>query len=419
MNSLLYPALQKFYNALKQLRQFSLENSFFDNIGCLDTFFMEYRSVTFAVQKSLGAKDHPVYIKNLEKFLKKDVNLSKWFIDQRNVVDHEHPFGLKKVLRIVLYGTGNAVVFKQYVQTVDREKPIGNYLQTIRDTFQSIQVPDVYFSVQYLFLDENDVEEKNIFDLVEKGLWNMLHFLHAMKLDLKDESDVATELMRKVDVLVQEMPQRWMIDALDYCYYKSTDRFERGELYSLVFPGPRMPVWDFLNLAKSVSASIISTYDAFVYLHALVYVQQQHQILSTFFVEFSDGTYQIIAFSASIRTTMYRYINRVAEIIKDNQVENVYLVTEMVKYGSTDFKKLPKFLKSNYEERKAFRVKTFLTFYKISNKGIIDPIMIDTDELVDKLSVSVAMGKLKSVQSSKQLCVVLTPIVDSFRAKKR
>ena len=84
------PALQKFYSALKQLKQFSVENDFFDNVSCIDIFLTEYRSVTFVLQKSLGRKDDPVYIKNRDNYLKGDKTLSDWFIDQRNIVDHEH-----------------------------------------------------------------------------------------------------------------------------------------------------------------------------------------------------------------------------------------------------------------------------------------------------------------------------------------
>ncbi len=60
--SLLTPALQKFYNALKSLERFSVENSFFDNVGSIDTFLFEYRSVTYVLQSSLGRKDDPILI---------------------------------------------------------------------------------------------------------------------------------------------------------------------------------------------------------------------------------------------------------------------------------------------------------------------------------------------------------------------
>lgn len=52
--SKLLPSLQKYYNALHHLEQFSVRSSFFDNIGCLDVFLSEFRSVTLVLQESLG-----------------------------------------------------------------------------------------------------------------------------------------------------------------------------------------------------------------------------------------------------------------------------------------------------------------------------------------------------------------------------
>lgn len=39
MESLLYPAYQKFYSSLKNLENFNKGNNFFENISCLDNFF--------------------------------------------------------------------------------------------------------------------------------------------------------------------------------------------------------------------------------------------------------------------------------------------------------------------------------------------------------------------------------------------
>lgn len=114
----LLPALQKFYNALRHLEQFSLENSFFDNIGALDVFLSEFRSVTFVLQKSLGGNQHPVYQKNLSEHLLKDKRVAEWLNEKRTDVVHKHPFNLKKVVRVVIFEWGNSIVFKRFEQTI-------------------------------------------------------------------------------------------------------------------------------------------------------------------------------------------------------------------------------------------------------------------------------------------------------------
>ena len=89
--SKLLPALQKFYNALRHLEQFSLESSFFDNIGALDVFLSEFRSVTFVLQKSLGGNQDPVYHNNLSEYLLRDVRVAEWLNEQRTNVVHKYP----------------------------------------------------------------------------------------------------------------------------------------------------------------------------------------------------------------------------------------------------------------------------------------------------------------------------------------
>lgn len=50
MAGLMYPAYQKYYSAICNLKRFGIEKNFFDNISSLDNFFSEYRSVTMVMQ---------------------------------------------------------------------------------------------------------------------------------------------------------------------------------------------------------------------------------------------------------------------------------------------------------------------------------------------------------------------------------
>lgn len=415
--STLLSALQKFYNALKHLKQFSEKNSFFDNIGCIDTFLSEYRSVTFALQTSLGTKDHPDYIKNKEEILAKDKNLLKWLNDQRVTIIHKHPFKLKKILRIVIYNSDSSFELKRYEQTVEHEESFEDYFQEIRNTFLSIATPEIYFAVQFHYVDEDDANELNIFDFIESGVTVMWQFLHAMKVDLKDETKVTTKLLQDIDEMVQSMPHRWALDVIDYCYYRNGDYFERGESFNLMIPNIKISTEMFIQQVRQMSNTVKTFYEAFIYFHALAYIEQNHHILSTFFVEYDNGTYQTLSFLATIRTTMYRYINRISDLISQNRVTNVYLVTEAVAYGNININFLPKFLQLNYKEKMAYRTKTFLMFYKVSQIGEIDTKAIDSDSLIDRLSVSVAIGRIKNSTNDSIHNMMLLPIVEQFKIK--
>lgn len=414
--SKLLPALQKFYNALRHLERFSLESSFFDNIGALDVFLSEFRSVTFVLQKSLGGNQDPVYQKNLSEYLLRDVRVAEWLNEQRTNVVHKHPFTLKKVVRIIIYSWGNAFEFKRFEQTLEDDRPIGDYKQMIRNTFMSIAAPEINFSAQFLFVDGEDKTEINIFDLIEPGVTSMWMFLHAMKSDLHEDDDVVNDLMRRIDEIYLRKPQRWMTDAADYCYYRSTDSFERGESMAMLIPDARTSVSIFIDKVKEFDAPVDDFFDAFIWLHSWIYIRAKREIMNTFFVEYSDGTYLTIPFLASIRTTMYRFINKIARLVTDNEIISVLLVTEMVGYEPTP-QSMGQLLQLNYRERERFRTKDYLAFFKVDSLGEESSLMIDSDDLIDRLSISAAMGKGKDKEIEAAPSVMLAPIVKSFKNK--
>jgi hypothetical protein len=384
----------------------------------LDTFLSEYRSTTFVLQKSLGGAQHPVYQKNLNSYLLSDMQLSKWFNDQRVEVIHNHPFYLKKILRIVIYDSGNAVEFKRYEQTIESDNEVEDYLGEVRNTIMAITMPEICFSAQYHFEDEEDKAETNIFELIDKGVVLMWKFLHAMKSDLAEESKVADKLMSDIDEICRELPQRWVIDVMDYCYYRSTDSFERGKFSTLMMPDIRANVGQFVEQTRQLNSSLNDFYDCFIYLHAFAYLSQDRNLMTVFFLEYNDGTYKTIPFIASLRTTMYRYINQVAHIVDDGDIISVYLATVTVGYGEDALKQMKHFMQLNYDEKRKYRSKEFLTFFKITKGGIVIPVAIDTDMLVDQLSISVAMGSQKSDGQMSVYDVMMTPIVNSFKNKK-
>ena len=416
--SKLLPSLQKYYNALHHLEQFSVRSSFFDNIGCLDVFLSEFRSVTLVLQESLGSNQDPVYLKNLNEYLLKDERVAKWLNDQRVTVIHKHPFKLKKILRVIIYDTGRAIEFKRFEQTLEEQEPIGDFEKMIRETFLSLPVPEINFSAQYLFVDEDDHQEISIFDLIEPGVIAMWRFLHAMKNDLPEESEVESMLLKTIDESVMKNPRRWLFDSLDYCYYRSTDSFERGSLISLILPEIRTKVSAFMDLAKISKAPISDFYDAFIWMHSMMYFMQKGNLMSTFFVEFNDETYLTLTFAASLRTTMYRHINRVAEMVTNGDVINVYLVTEMVSYPSLKDPKMKDFFQLNYREKEKLRQKTLLSFYKITDNGDVLPVMFDADSLIEALRTCVKKGSIRPEEEQDNGSVImLTPIINSFKTR--
>ena len=124
MNSeqdLLYPAFQKFYSALSSLERFRKEKSFFENISSLDTFFSEFRNVTFVLQKSLA---HTGYMSLYEKLRNKYLSELKWFVENRNETTKEHPFELVKKIEITAYMPWGSFEILEKQFSVNDDQPL-------------------------------------------------------------------------------------------------------------------------------------------------------------------------------------------------------------------------------------------------------------------------------------------------------
>lgn len=89
----------------------------------------------------------------------------------------------------------------------------------------------------------------------------------------------------------------------------------------------------------------------------------------------------------------------------------------MVGYEPYAQKDIDKFLQLNYRERERFRTKDFLAFFKVTSLGEEYSLMIDSDDLIDRLSISAVMGRVKDKEIKAEPSVMLAPIVKSFKDK--
>lgn len=52
MADIIYPILQKYYNALNSLKSLNVTRDTFESIPLIDNFFAEFRNITFVMQKT-------------------------------------------------------------------------------------------------------------------------------------------------------------------------------------------------------------------------------------------------------------------------------------------------------------------------------------------------------------------------------
>ncbi len=409
---ILFPFLQKVYSALKHLDNFSVSNDFFDNISDLDGFFSEFRSSTLVLQKSLGGPDDPVYDKNLKDYLTKDEHVSRWMNTNRINAIHKHPFDLCKHLNVTVYSSISSEIILKKEYSVKFDEPFDKLQPELKELFDKQNVSEVNFSVCYSYTEKG--EAKDVFVTSIKAIESMLAFMQAMIKDLNVSDSLSIDLSNKIIDLAFSINAKHLMFVRDYCYLIKNQQFVHAGVLESNLPDTRMPIEKVFAMC-GVQRTTIAEFDLFVLIHAKIYVRQRHHIMSTFFVKYTDDTVSIVSFDSSLRTTFYRKINEIANIVLTEDVISVYFVSEFIGYGSIsldDTARLKNITETPYLERRKKAIKTMLSFYQIDKYGT-KSIFVQDNKVRE-------FAKLDVVANYKQEydevnCLFLTPIVSAFR----
>jgi len=332
MPGLLYPAYQKFYSALRNLERFDKEADFFDNVSCLDGFFSEYRNVTFVIQSQLKHTKHFVLYERARDAYLKD----HWFVEKRNETIKQIPFQLVKSITLTMYSPSDEIVVSEREFTVDDDVPLDSLKDQIAAAFSLSPFPEVFFSATYSFHElGSDV------DLLKKlldGISSMRDFLEEMDRGVGEECERCEELKARSENLIQilRLPRDFLLTD-DYVFYKPDGRFEKADRLTLLGPngGKFVRHRPLSDLTKANHFNFNGTaFGTFSLMHALMRaIRPGMDIMPAILIVYDDETYDLDAFHASIKTTMYRKLNEAAKTVMQGGVsevcyESLYIVLD-------------------------------------------------------------------------------------------
>lgn len=395
---LLYPALHKFYSALNSLKKFEKGINFFENIGYLDNFFLEYRNITFVLQKSLAHTEFmEVYESLRDQYLVNSVG--KWFVDKRNEVSKQQPFDLEKRIVITLYAHQSTMSLPELIYTIDNDREISSIIDELRSTFMHLNQLEVMFSVEFFFYEHGHTDD--LFDNFIFGINQMIRFLKSMRKAIYQPCRLSDELENKIDQINFYRVPKDMLFVDDYIYYTKTNSFEKASRTALIASQPesRTPVENLNNLVPEGDLFI-----KFELMH-LAFFQMQKTLMPTCFVVYNDNTFELLTFGFSIKTTIYRKLYEISKRLESDDIITVLLVTEMYMYDATKINNL------DSRERTKYTKNEILAFYMVDNNLEIKIRVYDTERIDDweyLASVMVRESKNESLPN------FMNPIVREF-----
>lgn len=408
-NGLLYPAMHKFYSALKSLEQFQKGSNFFDNISHLDNFFSEYRNITFVLQKSLAHSEYEnIYERNREKYLLNDT--CKWFVEKRNEVLKQHPFNLEKRIIITLYSPQTSVALPEYVFTIENDVECSTIIDSLKGLFIKINPVEVFFSVEFSFYEKG--QNKELYDDLISGINNMKIFISSMRESVNEKCRLCDQLEQKISNLNFYRVPKNMLFTDDFAYYSKTDHFEKASRMEIMMPdiSVRMPLSGFCDFLRKDSSEKRNPFDDFITMYIVIF-QMQKTLMPTFMIMYEDETFALKSFHASIKTTMYRTINDIVKRIESDKIKSIFFVTEMLKYTNekNDYREL---LKINSNDRAKYKTSELLCFFMLDKKSHFQSHSFDSDKIDDMEYVALT---LKRQSKEDDISFFLQPIKDEFQ----
>ena len=377
-HNVIAPALQKYYSALRSLEEFGMKGNLFDDIACLDTFFSEFRNITFVIQKGLDSDTEKEQYETLRnKFLVN--NDMKWFIDVRNRTAKERPFQLNKELIIDLYLLTGTIRLSHSDLIISYDENFEAALSTIKQLFiEHAGLIELFFSSKIVFKEEG--QEIEFYPKIKYGLSQMRSFLDELQKALPCECEYCQQLRKSINKIYNSVYLKELSFTKDYSYEKGLSIGEHAYMYVSDDNEQLRPISDFrVSLDNPIYGEakddITALFDIFIVCHVIAFQKQNHKIMPVFMVVYEDKTYQMIPFEATSKATLYRIVNEIAEQTVFEEVDAIFFCGELFVYSADRFDEVNR---TPYSERKKTANQELLAFRALLKGG--NEIFLSFDE---------------------------------------
>ena len=270
----LCPIYQKFYNSLKSINELKTANSFFDNIASVDNFFLEFRNITFVLQKQLQTEEEKIIYRELKsKYL--DNGNMKWFVEKRNEVSKEKSFELKKKFIVDIYCIKNEKnIINETITIENDDLDSKQIIDKITKSLSNIKTaePEIFLTIKYEFL--NNTGEIDLHKTIKNGINTMYDFILEFDKKIKNNCKICDKLKEQIENKINEYSARKMELITDCSYNVKNNKLEfydKADIYygnksdNLFYDGYRIPIKDNPYYTCTTLCNATASHNAYFY----------------------------------------------------------------------------------------------------------------------------------------------------------
>lgn len=354
---LIYPILQKFYNALDIINRIDDKKYIFETIPQIDAFFSEMRNITFVMQKSFNTpKLKEDYEQIRDKFFNN--NTMNWFKNTRNETTKVHPFKLEKALEIEYYLPNFSIKNTNSRLTIDNDYNFVDLYQSLKkflDSRYSDSV-EIFLSTNITFLENG--KEVDVYSVIQDGIDIMKSFIQELTTKYPCKCIKCAKLQNSIKSLIDIVSFKQLTFSTDL-YYTDKELSVGSAIYTLLDPkhsllSPAVPlknsIWDIedslmcdLNLLRVFASHHVE----------IARIQRTQssdsELMPVFLIIYENATYSFYGpITGTNKSTFYRSISNICKIINNNQVKAVLVLSEAYFYKNKDLAQLQNM---KYEDR--------------------------------------------------------------------
>lgn len=370
MSDVIYPILQKYYNALNSLNSLSITKDIFKSIPLIDNFFAEFRNITFVMQKNFNTKELKEYYRTKQEEFLNDNSL-RWFIDKRNETVKENPFKLEKEVLVYAYLPDYCGKIVDSRLNIDNDIPLETLEQVIKAYLTKYNKnSDIYFSIDILFKENGS--EIDIYSRIKNGIIIMDNFINTVIKDYPCNCLKCKNIIEKIKELKTEIFLKDFTFSWDYTIENNEviwgQQIEMGTNdengYPVLMSAVRIPIDKNLSIDKDIINDDMELFRFYASMHYTIFNLQKKNIMPTFIIVYEDNTVSYIPFIPTIKTTFYRKAQYVEKIARKKDIRVVYFIGENYYYPIEKIKEI----QQSYSQRIKQASTTLLSLNMISKK---------------------------------------------------
>jgi hypothetical protein len=414
-----YNFLQKYCSSLKYLTELQIAESIFDDITRVDSFFAEFRNITFVMQKLFSSEELKKYYLSKRDEILVNNRYMRWAIDSRNAVTKEAPFALEKIVIVNCYAFQCKEAIYTEKITIDNDYSLDHLIKKLTSIFLVNNIPICYFSVDYVYR-ENKQNELDVYDTILSLVNTMNHFVLSVVKDNPCNCDKCQNRIQKINEYYISVSTRKISFIYDCVFENGVITFGSRAQFIMLKDGN---VIDQRKLRISFSndfvlrglkvKDIFQVYYNFSKFHVHCYKEQDLDFMTTFIILFSDDTYSIESFVSTSKTTLYRKISEIAQLVDSQKkdIEAVFFAGEVYLFRTEDYISV---YEQNYNERVQSAFATVLLCSLISKKHNSIFNMSFDSNMVAMQDLNLFFDKIKPKVESLDLHF-LRPILNSMK----